>query len=613
MYTSNLTDIPKLAEEKDLLGIEEYKNGLIDFIDNAQTPLTIALQGEWGSGKTSLLNSIKYDLCVNKSNFYGVWINTWEYGLMMDESTTLTNIITGIIAEVINVISAENFSDTDKLKKKAFSFLSKVSTAAVKTTANMATGGAVGDSLDNIFGSSRERATVRELRNELQKVILDFLDKHPEQKGFLFFIDDLDRINPAIAVQILELLKNIFDLEKCIFVLAIDYEVVVKGLEPKFGKKTMENEREFRSFFEKIIQLPFSMPVSNYDVKDFLIENLVKLNYFDKEINEEQKDFIQEISLLTVGRNPRSIKRLMNSISLVKCISKNKITDDDSEYDVEISPYINYFLFSLQISYPMIYKVLCEFPEFSEWNDEMIMTYRLSEVSEEYKKIKDSGNELFDETWEKILFLLCQKDFYLKNRVHGISRLFNSIRSFLESHNQNIEQTIRAGLEISSVTAIDDVVNQIPKSSLKTLKFKEFPEIYHTIKQTDGKFELTTKTIWNTFDFSSYRKEWKNKSPIILFIYINKTGEKVNSCLQLGALKNGKERQAFATSLENYGFKVNDRMKRVEAVCSNLLSNNVKLKVPNDPNEIVRVVEELVNFYIEPIQNLEKALLDFYK
>lgn len=43
------------------------------------------------------------------------------------------------------------------------------------------------------------------------------------------------------------------------FVLAIDYDVVIKGLKPKFGELTDANEREFRSFFDKIIQLPFSM------------------------------------------------------------------------------------------------------------------------------------------------------------------------------------------------------------------------------------------------------------------------------------------------------------------------------------------------------------------
>ena len=41
----------------------------------------------------------------------------------------------------------------------------------------------------------------------------------------------------------------------------------MKGLVPKFGPLTEKNEREFRSFFDKIIQLPFSMPIANYDVK----------------------------------------------------------------------------------------------------------------------------------------------------------------------------------------------------------------------------------------------------------------------------------------------------------------------------------------------------------
>lgn len=64
-------------------------------------------------------------------------------------------------------------------------------------------------------------------------------------------MDDLDRINPSDAVEVLEALKNMFDMNHCIFILAIDYEVVVKGLEGKFGKKTEENEREFRSFLIK--------------------------------------------------------------------------------------------------------------------------------------------------------------------------------------------------------------------------------------------------------------------------------------------------------------------------------------------------------------------------
>lgn len=57
-----------------------------------------------------------------------------------------------------------------------------------------------------------------------------------------------------------------FDVRHCVFVLAIDYDVVVKGLEKKFGQKTEGNDREFRSFFDKLIQVPFSMPLSAYEI-----------------------------------------------------------------------------------------------------------------------------------------------------------------------------------------------------------------------------------------------------------------------------------------------------------------------------------------------------------
>ena len=50
-----------------------------------------------------------------------------------------------------------------------------------------------------------------------------------------YHVDDLDRIEPKDAVQILELLKNI-SVPGCVFIY-IDYQVVVKGLEHKFGNK----------------------------------------------------------------------------------------------------------------------------------------------------------------------------------------------------------------------------------------------------------------------------------------------------------------------------------------------------------------------------------------
>jgi len=56
-----IVDEPLKKEGQDLLKIRKYSNALIKYIKSAQTPTTIGIQGEWGSGKTSLLNTIYTD------------------------------------------------------------------------------------------------------------------------------------------------------------------------------------------------------------------------------------------------------------------------------------------------------------------------------------------------------------------------------------------------------------------------------------------------------------------------------------------------------------------------------------------------------------------------
>lgn len=59
---TSIIDQPRSGLEPDLFDIDGYQRALSKFIRNADTPITIALQGEWGSGKTSLMNSLQYNL-----------------------------------------------------------------------------------------------------------------------------------------------------------------------------------------------------------------------------------------------------------------------------------------------------------------------------------------------------------------------------------------------------------------------------------------------------------------------------------------------------------------------------------------------------------------------
>lgn len=52
-------DVPN---SKDSVEVESYRKGLAQFIAECATPMTIAVQGDWGTGKTSTLAALRQEL-----------------------------------------------------------------------------------------------------------------------------------------------------------------------------------------------------------------------------------------------------------------------------------------------------------------------------------------------------------------------------------------------------------------------------------------------------------------------------------------------------------------------------------------------------------------------
>ena len=60
MFKIGIVDEPVAPGELDELDITIHSASLIDYINHTNTPITVGIQGEWGSGKTSLINSIHH-------------------------------------------------------------------------------------------------------------------------------------------------------------------------------------------------------------------------------------------------------------------------------------------------------------------------------------------------------------------------------------------------------------------------------------------------------------------------------------------------------------------------------------------------------------------------
>lgn len=446
---SSIIDVPRKHTQEDLFGIQVYQDALIEYVQLADTPITIALQGEWGSGKTSLMNLLKYHLCdVDNSPYYPVWINTWQFSLMKSSGQAIMSILEGIIQQ-LGALNPDK-QKWNESKKKIGGIFKKMATVGTKIAAGAV--GVDGGLVDELIGGEdAAQSDIVQLKEEISAIISQIMAENPSKKGVTFYIDDLDRIDPPVAVEILELLKNIFDLENCVFILAIDYDVVIKGLKPKFGELTDKNEREFRSFFDKIIQLPFSMPVASYSVDTFLVDALSKIEFFtDKELSDaDLAEKLSEITRLSVGTNPRSLKRLTNTLSLISIINKKQKTIDSAAAD-KLNKLINYALVCIQIAYPYIYNQLAEEPDFKNWNDKIASKLKLRPLAEEEVERLNSTEE-FDEDWEKIVFRMCQKETYLSNRAFYVSALLGKIAEIINNDDE-LGDIIESTLEMSAVT-----------------------------------------------------------------------------------------------------------------------------------------------------------------
>ena len=392
--------------------------------------------------------------------FLGVWINTWQYALMSDPEEAIRNILLGIIGQV-----STEANTTDEERKTLFRKIARVGGSVFSDVFKKYSGVDAEKIVKELSAGETvpDKSSVENLKDELSMLVAKALENNKGKKrGFIFFIDDLDRIDPPVAVQILELLKNIFDLEKCIFVLAIDYGVVVKGLKPKFGAMTPENERDFRSFFDKIIQLPFSMPVSSYKIDDFLMAPLREIGYIDEkeERDETLCEAITDYALQSVGTNPRSLKRLINYLSLIKLIIA-ETNDKQDDADFAAWKDILFALVSLQIQYPKVYEALQGDPDFPNWGEAFEQKWRIPVLAQEEKEKLGRMVE-FDEPWEQMLFRFCRRDAFLEARALNISRAMNRIRARITADNptENVGETVEWLLRLSAVTSVKSEQSQ---------------------------------------------------------------------------------------------------------------------------------------------------------
>lgn len=304
-------DTPVEKLEDDLFNITTYVNGLCSFIGSCDTPMTISIQGDWGSGKTSMMNMIRVKM---QDTIIPIWFNTWQFS-QFDMGNSLSFSMLDVLLKGL---------DCDKdYRKKIMSGLAGFGRKTLQVVTDHALGGEAADTVKELFSGSDNydyASEIVELKDKFQKAVDQTINNHPGKSRVVVFVDDLDRLQPVRAVELLEVLKLFLDCKNCVFILAVDYTVVTLGIRQKYG--TEVTEEKGRSFFDKIIQLPFKMPVAQYDIKRYVISMLERQKV---EVGERDSNLFFHLIRTSIGFNPRSMKRLFNTYQLLNIITAGAV------------------------------------------------------------------------------------------------------------------------------------------------------------------------------------------------------------------------------------------------------------------------------------------------
>jgi predicted KAP-like P-loop ATPase len=324
MWTDNVTD-------KDFLGFDVHANLIKELIkDDKMLPLTIGLFGDWGSGKSSILEVLKKDL-ENEPKTACLYFNGWTFEGYDDAKAALLETIVKTFEDE-KKFGAEIKDNIKKLYKsinwmRVIGF--GIKNVALPATAAFMTGGlsiiphlakelkdAVfnnpNDFVEKIKGHDTEEflkqfvkdkdddtdkfEIVRKFRDEFENL----LDKSKIDK-LVVIIDDLDRCLPDRIIDNLEAIKLFLNVKNTAFVIGADPRIVRHAIEYRYkdmiddANRENSNERIVYDYLEKLIQIPYNLPkLSDYEVQTYITllfcENDLESTDFNK-VLEAFKNF----------------------------------------------------------------------------------------------------------------------------------------------------------------------------------------------------------------------------------------------------------------------------------------------------------------------------------
>ncbi len=250
-------EVPKDDPFKhDLLDRREAVDTLTHLVGNIEGPCVLAVDAAWGAGKTTFLRIWAQHL--RNEGFPVVEFNAWETDFSEEPFVTLSSELT----EGLQSGQMKLPGNTIKILKNAsLDVLRWVAPSAIRAAVSFVpvAGAEIGQAAAS-FAEKRlsqhqeARTSVKKFRHVLQDAA-DALSKACDGRPLIVMIDELDRCRPSYAVELLEMAKHLFSVDRIVFVLAVNRDQLAHSVRVLYGSD-FDAEGYLRRFFDVDFRLP---------------------------------------------------------------------------------------------------------------------------------------------------------------------------------------------------------------------------------------------------------------------------------------------------------------------------------------------------------------------
>jgi len=302
---------------------KEYASTLAEIAMNPknETPLCVLVQGEWGVGKSTLIETIQGILRAKQKEketgnrvVKSVWFNAWKY---KDAAPVMAGLLGALLKEIGKGGLWEQFQ---KLFLRYRGRLAKAIIYAFPAMLDkFLTDGKIieqiedcSTSIDTILSKCDEIDVFQQAFLEVTAAWL--MDKWGDTSDGVIddnkyclavFIDDLDRCEDKQIRAVLEAIKLFLDFPGVCFYLAMDQHQLDRYLKDVFKERHQEA-------LDKFVQVVFNIPAPPLEDFQVYVNDLLDGHPMGEYIEKEDR----EIFALNLPANPRAAKRYLNDLAV---------------------------------------------------------------------------------------------------------------------------------------------------------------------------------------------------------------------------------------------------------------------------------------------------------